>query len=189
MLIRRLTTLATTLALGFGLVALQPPPASAAAPPKPSTLARVGAAYLARQIDANGGHLVSFGAPDIADTAYAVLGMHAAGVGRDQSKRAIAFLKTQLQNLQGSDGHDDPALLGYIIMAAVTSREDPTHFGGTACREQSRRTPARHGPHVGTRCRTLRVGRSHLRRRVPSRRRAGRAGRRGSCDASGSSRR
>jgi hypothetical protein len=152
-LIRRLTTLATTLALGFGLVTLQSPAATAAAPPKPSPVARVGAGYLARQIDANGGHLVSFGAPDIADTAYAVIGLHAAGVGRDQSKRAIAFLKTQLQHLQGSDGHDDPALLGYMIMAAVTSREDPTHFGGTHAAnnlvERLRATVRTSGPDAG----------------------------------------
>ena len=166
MLVRRLTTLATTSALtltlgGFGLVTLQPataatttgaaPAASTSAPP--STSARVGAGYLARQIDANGDHLVSFGAPDISSTAYAVLGLHAAGVGKEQGRRAIGFLKTQLHNLQGSDGKDDPALLGYVIMAAVTSREDPTHFGGRGnvnnLIERLRATAHSSGPDTG----------------------------------------
>ena len=84
MLIRRLITLATSVALGFGLVALQPPAAASAAvttSPVASSSARLGAAYLARQLDANGGHLVSFGSPDISTTAYAVLGLHAARAG------------------------------------------------------------------------------------------------------------
>jgi hypothetical protein len=113
--------------VALGLVAI---PAAASAAPAPSKSARVGAGYLARQIDANGGHLGSFGAPDVTDTAYAVLGLHAAGVGAKQSARAIAFLKTQVANLVGSDGNDDPAALGYVVMAAVASRQDPRHFGG-----------------------------------------------------------
>jgi hypothetical protein len=90
----------------------------------------VGAGYLAEQIDAGGGHLVSFGSADITNTAYAVLGLHAAGVGAKQNARAIAFLKTQVANMVGSDGKDDPAALGYVIMAAVASKQNPRHFGG-----------------------------------------------------------
>ncbi len=128
----RLTTLAISVALSCGLLASEPPSATAAAvaPAPPANSARVGAAYLARQIDANGGHLVSFGAADVSDTAYAVLGLHAAGVGAVQARHAIAFLQTQLGNLQGSDGNDDPALLGYVVMAAVASGQDPHRFGG-----------------------------------------------------------
>jgi hypothetical protein len=158
-LVRRLTTLATTVALGLGLVTLQPAAtsagasAAAATSARPSKSARVGAGYLARQIDINGDHLVSFGAPDISNTAYAVLGLHAARVGKEQGRRAIGFLKTQLHNLKGSDGKDDPGLLGYVIMAAVTSREDPTHFGGTArvnnLIERLRATVHKSGPDAG----------------------------------------
>jgi hypothetical protein len=165
-LVRRLTTIATTLALtltlgGFGLVTLQPAAAATTtgAAPAASTSARtpkssrLGAAYLARQLDANVDHLVSFGAPDISNTAYAVLGLHAARVGKEQGRRAIGFLKTQLHNLKGSDGKDDPGLLGYVIMAAVTSREDPTHFGGRAnvnnLIERLRATVHKSGPDAG----------------------------------------
>lgn len=135
MLIKRLATLATSLAIGLGLVVAQPASAATATAPsitptRSVTTAQFGAGYLARQIDAGGGHLISFGAPDISGTAYAVLGLHAAGVGDTQAKRAIAFLKTQVTHLQGSDGKDDPALLGYIIMAAVASNNDPHRFGG-----------------------------------------------------------
>ena len=109
--------------VALGLVAI---PAAAAAADPPSQSARAGAGYLARQIDANGGHLVSFGAPDVTDTAYAVLGLHAAGVGAKQSARAIAFLKTQVANLEPTI----PPAIGYVVMAAVASRQDPRHFGG-----------------------------------------------------------
>ncbi len=34
------------------------------------------------------------------------------------------------RTLIGSDGKDDPAALGYVIMAAVASRQDPRHFAG-----------------------------------------------------------
>ncbi len=73
---------------------------------------------------------MSFGSADITNTAYAVLGLHAAGVGATQGAHAIAFLKTQVADLKGSDGNDDPAALAYVIMAAVASRQDPRHFGG-----------------------------------------------------------
>jgi hypothetical protein len=121
-LARRLLTCASSVVVALGLVAI---PAAASAAAAPSKSARVGAGYLARQIDANGGHLGASDAPDVTDTAYAVLGLHAAGVGKKQSARAIAFLKTQVASLD-----DDPAALGYVVMAAVASRQDPRHFGG-----------------------------------------------------------
>jgi hypothetical protein len=62
-------------------------------------------------------------------------------------------LKANLQNLKGADGNDDPALLGYFIMAAVTSREDPTHFGGSGNAnnlvERLRATVRKTGPDAG----------------------------------------
>ena len=100
--------------------------------PTRTQAARWGAGWLARQLTAHGGHLEAFGAADVPDTAYAVLGLHAAGVGRTAGAQAIAYLKTQLGvALQASDGSDSPGTLGYFILAAVASGSDPRHFGGT----------------------------------------------------------
>jgi hypothetical protein len=94
-----------------------------------------GAGWLARQITANGGYLTGFGVPDPTDTAYAVVGLHAAGVGRQASEQAIGYLKTQLGDaLAGSDGTDSPGALAYYILAAVSAGADPYRFGGTAPR-------------------------------------------------------
>lgn len=96
-------------------------------------VAGYGAGWLARQITTNGGYLTGFGVPDATDTAYAVLGLHAAGVGRQASDQAIGYLKTQLTDaLSGSDGTDSPGALAYYIMAAVAAGQDPYHFGGRA---------------------------------------------------------
>jgi hypothetical protein len=122
--------LITGLALSVSLIAAPSVSSAGASTPRShSDVARYGASYLATQIAANGGHLVAFGAPDVSDTAYAVLGLQAAGVGHKQQARAVAYLKTQVNNLTGSDGKDDPGLLGYFIMAAVSSRQDPRAFG------------------------------------------------------------
>jgi len=105
-------------------------PGSVAAPGR-LTVASWGAGYLARQIIANGGHLNSFGVTDVVDTAYAVLGLRAAGVGRSASSLAIAFLKTQLASpLENADGSDNPGNLAYFILAAVSAGQDPRHFAG-----------------------------------------------------------
>jgi hypothetical protein len=108
------------------------PAVSAVASPGRATVARWGAGYLARQISAHGGHLDSFGVTDVVDTAYAVLGLHAAGVGKAASDQAISFLKTQLgAPLENTDGSDNPGNLGYFILAAVSAGENPRRFGGT----------------------------------------------------------
>jgi hypothetical protein len=97
-----------------------------------TTVAQWGAGYLARQIKTNGGHLDSFGVTDVVDTAYAVLGLHAAGVGRAAGNQAIAFLKTQLGTpLENADGSDNPGNVAYFVLAAVSAGADPRHFGGT----------------------------------------------------------
>ncbi len=113
------------------LLALPASAATGAVAPPDQTGASYGAGWLGREISAGGGHLESFGAADLGDTAYAVLGLHAAGVGRVQSAQAIAYLKQNLgAPLQEPDGTDDPGLLGYVIMAAVSAGDDPSHFGG-----------------------------------------------------------
>jgi hypothetical protein len=97
--------------------------------------ARYGAGYLARQLVANGGFLGSAAAPDLSDTAYAVLALHAAGVGAKASNEAVAWLKGQVAGgLTGSDGTDDAGRLSYSILAAVSAGQDPRAFGGSAPR-------------------------------------------------------
>jgi hypothetical protein len=95
-------------------------------------VARWGASWMAKQIRVNGGFLTAFGAPDPSDTAYAVLGLHAAGVGRDEAKQAVRFLKTQLRDPLQSGGSDAPGPLAYFILAAHAAGQDARHFGGTA---------------------------------------------------------
>lgn len=130
-----LTALTLTAAVALpALPALAATPAAVTATnPVRTTVAQWGAGYLARQIKVNGGHLDSFGVTDVAGTAYAVLALHAAGVGRAGSNQAIAFLKTQLgAPLQNADGSDNPGNVAYFILAAVSAGQDPRHFGGTA---------------------------------------------------------
>lgn len=104
--------------------------ASASAPPASVTVARYGAGWLARQIIANGGSLDQVpGTPDPTDTAYAVLGLHAAGVGRTAASKAMGFLETDLGAISAG-GSDDPGVLAEFIVAAHTSGVDPYHFGG-----------------------------------------------------------
>ncbi|MDQ2836484.1 MAG: hypothetical protein M3Y89_03575 [Actinomycetota bacterium] len=108
-------------------------PATAPATTSNQQVAGYGAGWLASQITANGGYLTGFGVPDATDTAYAVIGLHAVGVGRQASAQAIGYLKTELGDaLQGSDGTDSPGALAYYIMAAVSAGQDPYHFGGRA---------------------------------------------------------
>jgi hypothetical protein len=103
--------------------------------PTDQQVARWGAGYLARQIQANGGYLAPFGAPDLTNTAFAVLGLHAAGVGGTAADQALAWLEQPAQvttGMAGSDGQDDPGRLGYTILAAVSAGVSPRAFGGTA---------------------------------------------------------
>jgi hypothetical protein len=106
--------------------------AYAGAPPASVTVARDGAGWLARQIAAHGGSVAS--APDPTDTAYAVLGLHAAGVGRAASAEAMHFLETHLSAVS-SGGSDVPGTLADFILAAHASGVDPRHFGGTAAKD------------------------------------------------------
>ena len=107
--------------------------AAGAADQNPPTPAELGATWLANQITQNGGFIASFGAPDVTNTAYAVLGLHAANIGGDASQAAITFLESRLgPDLQGSDGTDAPGALADDIMAAVAAGVNPRQFGGTA---------------------------------------------------------
>ncbi len=120
-----------TVAVGVGVLGAATVPASAASPAKKSKIvSRSGAEWLATQIVANGGHINSFGSPDPTNTAYAVVGLHAAQVGAKASKRAIKYLKGQLGAALQTGGADAPGALGYYIMAAVSAGTNPRHFGG-----------------------------------------------------------
>lgn len=98
-----------------------------ASPPSASvTVAQDGAGWLAAQIMANGGDVAS-GTPDPTDTAYAVLGLYAAGVGKSAASEAISFLETQLGAIKSN-----PGALAEFILAAHAAGVNPRQFGGTA---------------------------------------------------------
>lgn len=104
-----------------------------AAPSGNGVIARYGAGYLARQIEANGGYLAPFGSPDTGNTAYAVVGLTAAGVGRRASALAITYLQSRVADgLVDSNGADDAGALANVILAATAAGENPRAFGGTA---------------------------------------------------------
>jgi hypothetical protein len=93
-------------------------------------VARWGGGWLARQIQANGGYVESFGTPDTANTAYAVVSLHAAGVGAHASQLALNYLRRHLGAALKTGGEDAPGRLGYTILAAVSAGRNPTRFGG-----------------------------------------------------------
>jgi hypothetical protein len=97
-------------------------------------VARWGGGWLARQIEANGGHLESFGKPDPANTAYAVVSLHAAGVGAHASRLALRYLRAHLGAALKTGGQDAPGKLAYVILAAVSAGQNPTRFGGNDAR-------------------------------------------------------
>ncbi|MBN6033809.1 terpene cyclase/mutase family protein [Amycolatopsis sp. 195334CR] len=118
---RPVAVLATAAALAAGLCT------PAAATEQQQTVARHGAGYLARAITAGGGNLSA----DVTSTAYAVLGLHAAGVGRQAAQDGVAYLSTQLgEPLKGADGQDDPGRVAYVVLAAVAGKQNPRRFGG-----------------------------------------------------------
>ncbi|MDQ2758620.1 MAG: hypothetical protein M3Y71_19020, partial [Actinomycetota bacterium] len=94
--------------------------------------ARFGASWLAAQITANGGYLAPFGRPDPGNTAYAVVALTAAGVGRDARNLAVTYLKSQVDDLGDGNGNDSAGALANLVLAARAAGEDPRAFGGTA---------------------------------------------------------
>lgn len=124
---------------GAGPAAVGAPPAGAAtAPAAAQTAAGYGAGWLAGQLSSTG-YLVGFsGKPDLSDTAYAVLGLHAAGVGKAAADKATSYLAANAAAAAGNPGQ-----LAYLIMAAVAAGQDPRSFGGVdlvAALESTQRT-------------------------------------------------
>jgi len=99
--------------------------------PTTAQRAQQGAQWLADQITRNGGVLQNFGKPDPVDTAYAVIGIRAAGVDKPASDEAVGALKTRLGADLQTGGHASPGALAEYIMAAVADGQDPRHFGGS----------------------------------------------------------
>ena len=117
-------------------VALVVAPASTAAADSPTNTQRAqrGAQWLANQIKANGGFVENFGAADAVDTAYAVIGLRAAGVDKPASDQAVSYLKKNIGPAVQLQGKDSAGALADYIMASVADAQDPRHFGGTAAK-------------------------------------------------------
>ena len=131
---RGVRTLAGGLAFGVSLLPVSQwasaAVSSATAPSTSMTVAKDGAGWIARQMLAHGGDIAPAATPDPTDTAYAVLGLHATGVGKTAASEAISFLQTQLGAISAG-GSDDPGVLGEFILAAHASGANPRQFGGT----------------------------------------------------------
>lgn len=127
------------------------PTASTAAPAGQS--ARLGAGWLARQIAANGGYVVSFGAADPVDTAFAVVALEAAGVGGRAVSPALRYLAGELDGALQSGGADAPGSLAAYVLAVSAGGGDPRHVGGTAAKNdlvaRLRATQRTGGPDAG----------------------------------------
>ena len=134
---------------------------------QPRTARQRGAQWLANQIKANHGFVKSFGAADNTGTAYAVIGMRAAGVDKPASDMAINYLRTKIGTQIQLGGSDSPGALAEYIMAAVADNRGPRHFGGTGAQNNLVTRLVCDNARQRTRHRTVRRARPDLRRRVP----------------------
>jgi hypothetical protein len=130
---RGLRALVVTTVMSLALIGTSVGTANAA-PTTNVQRAQQGAQWLANQIKANGGLLQNFGKADPVDTAYAVIGLRAAGVDKPATDQAIAALKTKLGVDLETGGHASPAALAEYIIATHADGQDPRHFGGNAAR-------------------------------------------------------
>ena len=96
--------LAVSIVMTSVLIGASATAAHAASPTNPQR-AQQGAQWLANQIKHNGGFLLNFGKPDPVDTAYAVIGLRAAGVDKPASDQAIAYLQTKIGVDLETGGH------------------------------------------------------------------------------------
>ena len=128
----RALVVATVISLTLGATMA----AVSATTPPPTNLQRAqrGAQWLANQIKHNGGFVKSFGVADPTDTAYAIMGLRAAGVDKPATDKAIQYLAHDLVGPLQLGGHESPGALADYIMAAVADGKDPRHFGGTAAK-------------------------------------------------------
>ena len=132
---RGLRALVVSTLVSVALIATSAPNGGAATPAATTTniqRARQGAQWLANQIKHNGGVIVNFGNVDAVQTAYAVIGMRAAGVDKPASNLATSYLEKHIGAEIQLGGKDSAGALAQYILAAVADSQDPRHFGGTA---------------------------------------------------------
>lgn len=132
---RGLRALVVSTVMSLALIGASVPNAGAVAPAATTTniqRARQGAQWLANRIKHNGGVLLNFGKADAIDTAYAVIGLRAAGVDKPASNLATSYLKAHIGTEVQLGGKDSAGALAEYIMAAVANAQDPRHFGGIA---------------------------------------------------------
>ena len=155
---RGLRALAVTTTHEHGTDRRRPPSPRGAATTTNIQRAQQGAQWLANQIKHNGGLLQNFGKPDPVDTAYAVIGMRAAGVDKAASDQAIAALKTQL----GTDARDRRSRLARrarrVHPGGARRRAGPAALRRQRRPQQSRPAAARDRTHERSRRRPLRRG-------------------------------
>src|SRR5689334_7404470 len=132
---RGLRALVVTAVMASSVTVVAAPATTAAADTATNAQrAQRGAQWLANQIKANGGFIENFGAADPVNTAYAVIGLRAAGIDKPASDLAITYLKKQIGPAVQLQGHDSAGALANYIMASVADAQDPRHFGGTAAK-------------------------------------------------------
>ena len=88
--------------------------------------------YLAGRIAAAGGALPSAmgGGADYTNTAFAVLGLSAAGIGRPSVAKAMSTLRANARSFAIKDGAAVPAAIGLLLLAAEATGANPVSFGG-----------------------------------------------------------
>lgn len=122
---------ATVTLSGLAPTISAPPALAAAAHVDRTAVADSGADWLARQIRANGGFLGSAKAPDLTDTAYAVVGLEAVGGHQRAAGEALGYLRRHVTALTTSDGSADPGAIADVILAGASAGADVRHFGGS----------------------------------------------------------
>jgi hypothetical protein len=121
--------------LAAGLVLAVAHPAAAAPPSSdPNTAARYAAAWLARQVNDAGfiPQAANPATPNLSVSVQAVPALASARVGGEQVDALLAYLGEHVGDVAAPTGTDDPAALGYLILAAVAGGLDPAAFGTPA---------------------------------------------------------
>ena len=95
--------------------------------------ARAGAAWLARQLTAQGfiPTAPGSGTPDLSSTAQTVLALSAANVELQGADLALSYLEAHVDGYVTAEGADGPGQLAILILDAEALGADPTYFGGT----------------------------------------------------------
>jgi hypothetical protein len=127
--------------VGAGLLLVAPRPATAVpathaaafADAQPTRSADGAATWLSRQVTSDGfiESTITPGQPDLGTTAQAVLALAAVGQGGTQVAAMDTYLAGHVDDYVKVGGSDGPGQLGFLILDAVATGQDPTSFGGT----------------------------------------------------------